>query len=336
MQEVDQRDRELLNALQGEISVSSTPFAILGQVIEMSEKEVLKRAEKLQRAGILRRLSLVFNTRALGYATCLVAAKVEDEKLERAASVVNIHPGVFQNYQRNHEYNLWFSIAVPPDSRLGLDGTVASLARESEVTSTRLFPTLRLFTSDGALDTAAEHEPLSDEEVEFIRLLQVEIPLQPRPFDFIARKAGIPEGPFFDAVRQFVDRDQIRHIAASVQSRKNPFQTNAMSVWSIPEENIEEFSKLALTSPAFVRCYERPTYDDWPYNVFATVQTRSVDECEKAVADLAAETEIHEYRTLFPTREHKNSRVSLFSTENAEWERSRLAAGMADEQKAVS
>jgi siroheme decarboxylase len=336
MQEVDQRDRELLNALQGDIPVSSTPFAIVGQVIDMSEKEVLKRAEKLRRAGILRRLQLVFNTRALGYTTCLAAARVPEEKLERAAAVVNLHPGVYQNYQRNHEYNLWFSIALPPDSRLGLEGTVAALAREAEAAQTRLFPTLKLFTSDGTVESDLAEPPLTPTEIEYVRLLQMEIPLQPRPFDFIARRAGLDEVALFDAVRKFVDHGQVLRIAATVQLRKNPFQTNAMSVWSVDEAAIGDFVKTALSHSSVPRCYLRPTYPDWPYNVFATVQARSIEECDEVVGEIAAESGVSSFRTLYPTREHKNARVALFSSETADWERSRLAAGMADEVHAAS
>jgi len=336
MQEVDQRDRELLNALQGDIEVSSTPFAIVGQIIDMSEKEVLKRAEKLRRAGILRRMQMVFNAKALGYTTCLIAASVAEDKTDRAASVVNLHPGVFQNYQRNHEYNLWFSLALPPDSRLGIEGTVASLAREAEVQGTRIFPTLRLYTSEGMVEAEQAAPELSDEEIEHVKLLQMEIPLQPRPFDFIARRAGIDEAAFFDSIRRFVDRGQIMRIAATVQLRKNPFQTNAMSVWAVDEKKIDEFVKTALTHSTVLRCYVRPTYDDWPYNVFATVQARSIEECDAAVNDIADESGVTAFDTLYPTKEHKNTKVTLFSGETTEWERSRLAAGMADEAHAAS
>ncbi len=336
MQEVDQRDRELLNALQGDIPISSTPFAIVGQIIDMSEKEVLKRAEKLRRAGFLRRLHVVFNARALGYTTCLAAARVPEDRMERAAAVVNIHPGVYQNYQRNHEYNLWFSLALPPDSRLGIEGTVASLAREAEIDQTRLFPTLKLFTDEGEIGTESSGDAVTDDEIECVKILQGEIPLQPRPFDFIARRAGFDENTFFGTVKRFVDRGQILRIAATVQLRKNPFQTNAMSVWAVPEEEIESFVGIALNRSTVLRCYLRPTYEDWPYNVFATVQARSIEECDAVVNEIADESGGHDCRTLYPTREHKNTKVTLFSAETAEWERSRLAAGMADDAHAAS
>ena len=59
MQDIDQRDRDLLGALQGEIPLVSTPFAVIGQIIDMSEKEVIKRTERLKREGIVRQLALM-------------------------------------------------------------------------------------------------------------------------------------------------------------------------------------------------------------------------------------------------------------------------------------
>ena len=67
MQDSDARDRELLSALQGDIPLVSTPFAVVGQLIDMSEKEVIKRAERLKRDGIVRQITAHFDLRALGY-----------------------------------------------------------------------------------------------------------------------------------------------------------------------------------------------------------------------------------------------------------------------------
>src|SRR5437764_13627678 len=127
MYEIDQRDRELLAALQGEIPLVSTPFAFLGQAIDMSEKEVIKRTERLKREGVIRQLAPQFDTRALGYRSCLVAARVDDDRIDNAAAVINTHPGVTQNYKRNNDFNLWFTIAVAPTSQLGLDRTIEIL-----------------------------------------------------------------------------------------------------------------------------------------------------------------------------------------------------------------
>src|SRR2546430_359151 len=112
MQEIDQRGRELLGALQGELPLLSTPFAVIGQMIDMSEKEVIKRTERLKREGLVKQLSAHFDMRGLGYRSSLVAARVTSERIDEAAALITGHPGVTQNYRRNNDLNLWFTVAV--------------------------------------------------------------------------------------------------------------------------------------------------------------------------------------------------------------------------------
>ena len=121
MQDIDQRDRDLLSALQGEIPLVSTPFAVLGQVIDMSEKEVIKRTERLKREGLVRSVCAQFDPRALGYRSCLVAARVSGERVDESAAAISAHPGVTQNYKRNNDFNLWFTIAVALEPLRALD-----------------------------------------------------------------------------------------------------------------------------------------------------------------------------------------------------------------------
>src|SRR5258707_3098498 len=87
MQAIDQRDRELMGALQNEIPMVSTPFAVIGQAIDMSEKEVIKRTERLKREGLIRHLAPQFDPRALGYRSCLVAARVDADRIDDAATL---------------------------------------------------------------------------------------------------------------------------------------------------------------------------------------------------------------------------------------------------------
>ncbi|MGH9422563.1 MAG: Lrp/AsnC family transcriptional regulator, partial [Thermoanaerobaculia bacterium] len=190
MQEIDQRDRELLGALQSEIPLVSTPFALIGQAIDMSEKEVIKRIERLKRDGLLRQLAAQFDARALGYRSCLVAARVDSERIDDAAALINAHPGVTQNYRRNNDFNLWFTIAVSPSSRLGLEKTVEILGDEAGCETIRSLPTLRQFKGSNDSDEShgdAQFAPLTPAEIESVRLLQRDLPLQPRPFEAMAR-----------------------------------------------------------------------------------------------------------------------------------------------------
>lgn len=328
MHEIDQRDRDLVNAIQNEVPLSSTPFAIIGQQIDMSEKEVIKRIERLKREGLVRQISAIFDSRALGYRSSVVAARVHPDKLERSASVVNMHPGVTQNYRRNHDFNLWFTIAVPPNSRLGLEKTVERLGEEAECDAIRILPALKHFkaadsepgeTHDEGFG-GEQREPLVDREIEFVRVLQHDLPLAPRPFEVLGRQFNLSGDELLGAARTFLRRQQMRRYCAWVQQRKSSFSASAMGVWSVPERQADEVGARMASHHAVSQCFLRPTYEDWPYNLFTIVHGRSVDECESVLNELADQTGISERRALFPMKEFKKSRISFFSPEIEAWE----------------
>src|SRR3954452_14633207 len=141
--ELDDVDRELLNAVQWDFPLEARPYAVLGERLGIPEPEVRERVAKVKDAGVLRQLSAIFDTRALGYTSALIAAKVDADRIDDAAAVVNGHPGVSHNYKRNHTYNLWYTIAVPPGE--SLDEHVDVLHHDSCAVVTRQLPTLKLY-----------------------------------------------------------------------------------------------------------------------------------------------------------------------------------------------
>lgn len=321
MQEIDQRDRELLGALQGEIPLLSTPFAVIGQALDMSEKEVIKRTERLKREGFVRTLCAQFDTRALGYRSCLVAAKVAPEHIDDAAGAINAHPCVTQNYKRNNDFNLWFTIAMPPTSRLGLERTIEILGAEADCETVRSLPTLKQFKSSEGEDGGEErYVPLTPTETECVRVLQRDLPLQPRPFDALAKTNGVAADELITTAKSLIKRGQIRRFGATINLRKPGFSASAMAVWVVSPERVDELGAQMSQNRAVSQCFLRPTYPDWPYNLYTIVHGRSVDECESIINDLAIDTGLTEKQALYPTKEYKKARINLFCPEADEWE----------------
>jgi DNA-binding Lrp family transcriptional regulator len=336
MQELDQRDRELLGALQGDMPLVSTPFAFLGQTLDMSEKEVIKRTERLRREGLIRHLCAQFDPRALGYRSCLVAARVAPERIDEAAAIVNAHPGVTQNYRRNNDLNLWFTLFVSPQSKVGLERTIDILAHDAGCETVRPLPTLKLYKTssadgDASIDPEAhaEYTPLTPLEVECVRLLQQELPLQPRPFDVLSRNSSVTPDELLTVSRTLQKRGQIRRFSATVAARKTGFAASAMGVWVVPQDGIDDLAHKLSQHRAVSHCFLRPVYDDWPYNVYTTVHARSVDECESVINDLATDTGLQQKQSLYPTKEYKKVRMSFFSRDAEEWEGVHAPAGVA-------
>ena len=93
-----------------------------------------------------------------------------------------------------------------------------------------------------------------------------------------------------------------------------------MGVWVVPENRVDDFGSKMSQNRAVSHCYLRPTYEDWPYNLYTIVHGRSVDECESIINDLAIDSGLTEKQALYPTREYKKARINLFSPEAEDWE----------------
>ncbi len=326
---MDPIDQRLLNILQTAVPVVEHPFAALGEQIGTTEADVLDRIRRLKSDKIIRQISAIFDTRSLGYASSLVAAKYPADKVDAAAAIISQHPGVSHNYLRNHEFNLWYTLAVSPLSKLGLEKTVEILHRESDAQSTRLLPTLKLFKIGVKFDFGGESDapayneksrgdivPLTPREIEFVRYLQRDLPVMATPF------ADAPV-PLADMHRQFLESGRMRRFAAVLHHRKAGFSANAMGVWAVPETETDRVGEEMAQFRAVSHCYRRPSYPDWPYNIFTMIHGKSQDDCEQTLRSLAEKTGIREYSALYSTKEYKKVRVRYFTPDEAEWERPR-------------
>lgn len=110
---MDDIDRAILNRIQSNFPITPQPFLAIGNDLGCSEKEVLTRVAKLKKRGIIRRIGGNFVPEKLGFISTLCAAKVPDHQLDSFAEVVNRYPGVTHNYQRDNEYNVWFTFIAP-------------------------------------------------------------------------------------------------------------------------------------------------------------------------------------------------------------------------------
>ena len=341
---MDSIDREILNLIQREVPLEREPFDAIGREVGIAGDEVIRRVEALKRGRVIRQISAIFDTRVLGYESSLVAAKIPPEKLAEGAKAINSHPGVSHNYERNNELNLWYTVAVPPDSRLGLEGTVDVLHHISGAEKTRILPTLKLFKIGVTLDmkegaTARKEAPqygeadrrsadrnISEDDKAAIRALQEDIPLTPRPFDLWGRQVGLSYEELLDRAFDLQRRKIMRRFSAVLYHRKAGFRANAMGVWRVPDERIEEVGDTFAHYQAVSHCYQRPTYEDWPYAIFSMVHGRTVEECENVLRAMSEESGIAEYASLYSTREYKKTRVRYFTPEMEAWER--LYAGV--------
>ena len=118
----------------------------------------------------------------------------------------------------------------------------------------------------------------------------------------------------------FLETGQMRRFAAVLAHRKAGFVQNGMGVWVVPEEQMDEMGQAMAAFRGVSHCYQRPTYPDWPYNLFSMTHGRDRRECEAVLEAISSETGLTDYTVLYSTREYKKTRVSYFTDELAQWE----------------
>jgi len=334
---LDEADRRLLNLLQGSFPLAERPFAEVARLAKLSEGEVLRRARRLLEERIIREITPIFDTRVLGYRSMLVAAKVDPEHPWGAAKIINSHPGVSHNYLRDHDFNIWFTIATEPGSGLGLEGTLELLAGLTGAESMRQLPTLRLFKirmdlemEKGTEALAAAAAAVDHAEPEAIELSELDLaviratqgPLEPvaEPFAAAAGRLGVPVARLLGQLEDLRERGALRRVAAILFHRRAGFSANGMGVWQVPDRRVLELGPRMAAYRGISHCYQRPTYPDWPYSVFTMAHGRSKDECDAILDTIAADTGIQQRRTLYSSTEFKKCRLLYFTDAHREWE----------------
>jgi len=326
---LDAIGRRLLDLLQRDFPLDARPFAAIGERLGLPEDEVLARVRRLKSADkgrLIRQIGAIFDTTALGYKSTLVAMQVSEDKVDRAAAAINRHPGVSHNYQRDHAWNLWFTLAVPPDE--DLEASVRALVDEAGGYSYRLLPALRVFkigvhldmeggddispvdSTQGARPTPAAVPSARDRA--FIRELQEDIEIVSQPFAGVAERLGVSQEEVLAWLHEAKAAGWLRRFAAVLSQRQAGYVANGMAVWRVPEDRIEKAAAVAASLPQVSHCYQRPTYPDWPYNLFTLIHAKSNDDCRTIAGRIAQATGLSNYAILFSTKEYKKERLKYF------------------------
>ncbi|MBI5814565.1 MAG: Lrp/AsnC family transcriptional regulator [Nitrospinae bacterium] len=140
---MDETDKKILNIIQTGFPVEAAPYAIIGERVGITQDEAFERVKKLHETGIIRRIGASFDSRGLGWTSTLCAMCVPPEKIEQVAKVVSRYPGVTHNYERNHKYNLWFTLIAPDTDTV--DMTLREIEKDSGFGPVRNMPMIKKF-----------------------------------------------------------------------------------------------------------------------------------------------------------------------------------------------
>ncbi len=315
--------KRLCNELQEGLPICSKPFDDLARYMDSDEKTVLEQIEQLEKLGVIRRICALINYRALGMTSTLVAAHIPEEDLQEVAEAVNSLENVSHNYRRHHYYNLWFTLQAQKSQqievmlsnlsgRFGIDFHNLTVKRvfkldvrfdaESEGSATGVL------LQDVAQTPACERVELNENQKRILSGLQDEVRLTSEPFDFLCSE-GLEREDVLRIIKELIEKGVIRRIAAVVDHHKLGFVANVLFAGEVPQNKIVEAGEKLARFGMVSHCYERKTFENWPYNLFAMMHARSMGEIQHVINRFTEAEKIDSFQLLPTAAELKKQPV---------------------------
>lgn len=316
---MDVADLELLNRFQRDFPLTSEPFRVIADRLGWSEAEVLAALCRLRDEGKVSRVGAVFATRRLGIST-LAALAVPPERLEAVARVVNEYPEVNHNYQREHDFNLWFVLTAATASRL--QAVLTEIGDKTGLPVLDL-PLLEEFHIDlgfnlhdggrEALSVVSRMATVNDSIIlelgesdrTLLAALQPGLSLVNRPYHALARPLGLSERTVLERLGYWLERGVIKRLGVIVRHRALGYRANAMVVWDVPDTEVSTGGRVLAAESGINLCYRRPRrLPHWPYNLFCMMHGRQREQVLERIEQLRIERNLtaYPYTVLFSTR----------------------------------
>lgn len=335
------KQEQILNAIQAPLPFAGRPFLVLEKELGIPEQEIIENINTLKQSGVIRNIAGIFNGERLGYKLSLVTFKVPENNIEKAAALINSHPGVSHNYLRDHEYNIWFTIAE--ENAELLRRSVEVLARKGGASSSLIMENEKLLkigvnlfignSDDSSAKPAVSHlraaeskklevEPLEEHEKVAIRLLQKDMPLVIRPFKELCEESELLEDDFIEIAAGLEEKGIMRRYAAVLRHQKAGYTSNAMTAWKFNTgEYDDKAASVFANESAVTHLYIRTLYPgQWEYPLFAMIHAKSDEELEGLIETLANDSGLSDRLVLRSLKEFKKKRVIYFSSDFEKWE----------------
>jgi len=297
----DEIDARLLGDWQRSLPLVPRPFSVVAQHLGVRDSDVIARLERLHRAGAVARVGAVVRPNSIGASTLAAIAAPEFETSDFAAIIAQ-EPGVNHLYLRENIWNLWFVVTGP--NRDYVTQTLARIERRTGLRALDLelvqsyhidlgFP---LYHQGTKYQEAAERGAgstafrLEADDRELIQALINGLPLELRPFLKTATALGRTEASVIARLGQLLSAGVIRRIGVIVRHRALGWRSNAMVVWDVSPDVIDQTGAKLAALPGVNLCYRRRRFErDWPYNLYCMVHAKTRTSALEIIA-AASET----------------------------------------------
>ena len=287
----------LLNEWQHAFPLVSRPFDTIGAKVGADGTAVLATLQRLNARGAISRIGPVFAPRRVG-AGALAAVAAPAERLEEVAARISADPQVNHNYQREHEFNLWFVVTAADEAARA--AALTGIERDTGCAVIAM-PLRHEFHIDLGFDlrsghtasprrvaVAAEVRALTDDERALAALVQTGISICEQPYAELASRLGQSERWVLGRLAKWCDEGLIKRFGVVVRHHELGYRANAMVVFDIADGDVEQVGTLLAAEPGVTLCYCRERcLPDWRHNLYCMVHGRNREDVAPQIARLA-------------------------------------------------
>ena len=321
--------KRVLDEIQSGFPLVHDPYGELGNRLGLARDQVLKAVSSMRADGTIRQICASIASKKIGFTSTLVAMSVagDQEEIDRAADIVSSHHEVTHNYQRDAEYNVWFTAIAP--SKQHLEDLVEAVAAETGCDDIINLPVTALYKirvdfgkKSGAHKPASDPKgaPFSSEDpfdVALVRWAQADIASE-YPFEEaaarIAAETGddtVDEARVIRRLEEWKSQGVVRRFGAFVRHQQLGYSYNGMTVWNVAADDVREIGEALAELPFVSHCYKRRGHEKWPYNLYAMVHAKTQEELDELVAQMKERCG-SEPRVLVSSKEFKKTLPVFF------------------------
>jgi len=338
---MDESEAKLLTRLQSRFPIESRPFRRLGCEFGLSERAVLERVCRLKSQGLVRRIGATFHPGPLGYVSTLVGMQVPAARVEQLAAWITGFPEVTHNYEREADWNLWFTVTASSAQRLA--DLIEAVRNEAPGCQLMSLPAKKRYKLRVEFDLTRKNfgsladqqtfgipggnagpdglreaggVTLDPEDKRLIARLCGDLPVEARPFLSLAEELNMTEAEVLTRTRRLDREGLIRRFGAIVRHHKAGLVANTMVAWVVPEERADEIGEYAASFQEVSHCYLREPAPGWPYTFFTMIHATNRGRCREVAAAIAKRFGLTTSLTLPTTREFKKSSMEYFGRQH--------------------
>jgi len=301
----------LLDEFQRDFPLCSRPYAEIGERLGLPEAEVIVTLRQLQARGCVSRVGATIVPGRVGAAT-LATIAVADERLETVAELVNSYPEVNHNYEREHDFNLWFVITASREARV--QAVVREIERRARCGKVLELPMVEAYHIDLGFSLEAGDAvgrraagpaaspippapyPLAAPQRALLSVVQEGVPLTARPYAEIGLRAGMSEEAVIAALARLLRERVIGRFGVIVRHRELGYRANAMVVWDVPNAEARTVGSSMAQADFVTLCYRRLRYlPHWPYNLYCMMHGTSRDAVAARIGELTERCGLERY-----------------------------------------